>query len=92
MSDALYLADVLAYEYQEPGKQVCAAAAAELRRLVDERRFYRDALKAALDALKNSRPLPRDGDDDYAETGFRRHIFATNRVHAALYGKGEQSE
>lgn len=90
MSDALKLADWLDEQY-DPTHQLADAAAA-LRHLIDERRFYRNALKAALDALENSRPLPRDGDDDYAETGFRKHIFAAAKVRAALYGKGEQSE
>jgi len=34
------------------------------------------ALELAIKALKNSTPRPREGDDDYAEQGFREHFAA----------------
>ena len=36
----------------------------------------RQAIELAIKALENSTPRPREGDDDYAEQGFREHFAA----------------
>lgn len=46
--------------------------------------LLRDAMEMAINALENSTPHPREGDDDYAEQGHREHFAALSALQDEL--------
>lgn len=50
----------------------------------------KQALLMAVNALENSTPHPRDGDDDYVEQGYREHFRALDALQEELEKLGEK--
>lgn len=50
----------------------------------------KQALLMAVNALENSTPHPRDGDDDYVEQGHREHFMALAALQEELEKLGEK--
>ena len=50
----------------------------------------KQALLMSISALKQSKPSPRDGDDDYVEQGHREHFMALAALQEELEKLGEE--
>jgi len=50
----------------------------------------KQALLMAINALENSTPHPREGDDDYAEKGHREHFASLAALQEELEKLGEE--